>query len=184
MAGTEGALTPPLWSYDSRSLAFGRQGVLLQANLDGGTPQAICTCDALGFAWGADDVVLLGATRTGGIRRTTAGGGPTTEITTLAAGERRHFWPKFLRDGRRFVYAADTGLGYKLILARVGSTERTELATISQFNYEVVSDYILYRRDNSILAQRFDAARMAALRAEGVVMAARQGFEREATRGC
>jgi eukaryotic-like serine/threonine-protein kinase len=99
--------TNPFWSSDSRFIAFRAEGKLKKIPIAGGPPQIICDLpgDSRGGDWNQDGVILFG-NQYGGVSRTSATGGPQTEVTVLdkARQEIFHARPVFLPDGKHFLY--------------------------------------------------------------------------------
>ena len=93
IAGSEGAVNP-VWSPDSRELAFFSRGALYRIAVTGGTPTRVADVVfssggsagpiAGTAAWGADGTILVSAA--GRIYRVPAGGGTLTPVTTTEAG--------------------------------------------------------------------------------------------------
>jgi Tol biopolymer transport system component len=106
LSGTEGA-GRPVWSPDSRYLAFGAGGVLKTIDVSGGPPQTLCeyTGGWREGAWSTEDVILFGAGPSG-LWEVAARGGTPVQVTTVdrLRGEVQHSGPSFLPDGRRFLY--------------------------------------------------------------------------------
>jgi len=97
------------WSPDARSLAIQLEHKITRVSVPEGATQALCDTEAtFGISWGSrDDLVFVPRYGTG-ISRVPAAGGTPVPVTTLdrAAGEVAHLWPRFLSDGRRFLFMA------------------------------------------------------------------------------
>jgi eukaryotic-like serine/threonine-protein kinase len=105
LAGTEDASGAPVWSPDSRYLAFASGGKLKRIEASGGPAQTIC--DALtvtGGFWTADNRILFGGL--GPLQVVSATGGMPTPLTTLdhSRNEFAHGYPSMLPDGHHFIY--------------------------------------------------------------------------------
>ena len=104
--GTDGARYP-FWSPDGRSIAFFTfSNKLIRIDEKGGARQELATANSVqGGAW-AGDQILFSSDNV--LKRVAAAGGIVTQVTTLdpSRKERRHAWPAFLPDGRRFLYAS------------------------------------------------------------------------------
>jgi eukaryotic-like serine/threonine-protein kinase len=97
--GTEGATLLPIWSPDSRFIAFGAQGKLKKIEASGSPP--VTLCDALSFqggGWSRDGEIVFGSNV--GNQQVSALGGSPSAITA----RRNSVAPSFLPDGRHFVY--------------------------------------------------------------------------------
>ncbi len=159
--GTEGGAFP-FWSPDGQFLAFFADGKLKKVAIAGGLPIVVCDAPAgRGGSWSRDNVIIFGAT-TAALMRVSGGGGQPTPVTTLSKGENAHRWPYFLPDGRHFLYSAVTGAccpAPQPGQIRVGSLEPSEPpVTLVEVESSAIlaSGYLLYVRDDTLFAQRFD----------------------------
>ena len=120
LPGTEGALTPPFWSPDSRFIAFEAGGKLKKIDPAGGLPQTICDTpiSVLGGAWNRDGEIIFG---NGRIMRAAAAGGVATPVTAEST-EQFHAFPSFLPDGRHFVYLRFSAKDQGIYLGSLEST--------------------------------------------------------------
>jgi Tol biopolymer transport system component len=155
LPGTEGA-TRPFWSPDSRFLGFIAGGKLKKVAVTGGPPQTVC--DAPGGAdgsWGEDGTILFDGSANDPIWKVASGGGVASALVDGKTDQVG--WPQFLPGGKRFLYVklnegkqaiqlADAG--GKLIREVVGGLSRVEYAP---------PGYLLFVRDTTLVAQRFDA---------------------------
>jgi len=169
LSGTEDA-SGPFWSPDSRFVAFTAGGKLKKIDPAGGP--AITLCDASsGFpgAWNRDDVILFTPTASpvgsSPIFRVSAAGGTPSQVTTFdtKAGETFHAFPAFLPDGRHFLFTAGSAAPGNdiqgLYVGSLGSTERTRLLEFAS-NAQYAQGYLLYLRDATLVAQRFEPTRL------------------------
>jgi Tol biopolymer transport system component len=173
LAGTEGAIAGPIWSPDSRFLAFGVNGYpgrLKKVAESGGPPQTLCEYTG-GFregAWNADGVILFGATGAG-LLRVSDSGGPASPVTIIdpSRKEVQHAGPTFLPDGRSFLYHRASSLPDNtgvyigsLDLAPEGQSTTRLLATDSDPVYVPASGsdggFLLFLRQGTLMAQPFD----------------------------
>jgi hypothetical protein len=78
-------------------------------------------------------------------------------------GERGHVWPQFLPDGRHFLYLADSALPehHNLFVSALGSHARTRLMPLASNATYTRDGYLLFARDRRLIAQPFDATRLA-----------------------
>ena len=107
--GSEGALAP-FWSPDGKSLGFYAGGKLKRSDIAGGAPMVLCDAEGnsgQGGAWSHNGVILFGTKD--GIYRVPASGGVPQQVTKPdgARKETFHGVPRFLPDGRRFLYLVD-----------------------------------------------------------------------------
>ncbi len=106
LTGTDGA-GQPFWSPDSQSVGFFAGGKLKTINVRGGPPQTLADAPfPLGGAWSRDGVILFGRAIGSPLFRVSAGGGATTQATSLeqTSGIAAHGAPFFLPDGLHFLF--------------------------------------------------------------------------------
>jgi len=155
----------PFWSPDSRSVAFFSQQKLKRIEVSGGPARTICETGGpiiQGGDWNRDGVIIF-APGTGGLQRVSATGGLPEPVTRLedTPGAINHNLPIFLPDGRRFLYHAG-GAGVFVGSLDGQSKDRKVLLNVpSKVAYS--SGYLLFVRDGTLLAQRFDPDRVALL---------------------
>jgi dipeptidyl aminopeptidase/acylaminoacyl peptidase len=92
--------------------------------------------------------------------RVSASGGAPAAVTKLVKTDGSHRWPWFLPDGKHFLYmAGGTGIDNPTNLIFVGSLDSSEVKVVitGSTNMAYASGYLLFRRDNSLMAQPFDA---------------------------
>jgi eukaryotic-like serine/threonine-protein kinase len=167
LADTEGA-TYPFWSADGRSLAFFADGKLKKLEVSGGPVQTVCDAPSgRGGTWNKDGVIVFtpDASLGKGLYRVSASGGTPTRISNpdRSRGEQSHRWAMFLPDGKHYLYLASNFGGQRGVNAIfVGSLDSNE----KRFVVEAVANaayaapgYLLFYRDKTLLAQRFDLKR-------------------------
>jgi Tol biopolymer transport system component len=163
LAGTEDA-AHPFWSPDSRFIAFTASGKLKRIDASGGPALTLCESGSIGYGtWNRDDVILFASTNSTGIHRVSAGGGPATPVTALDsnAGETGHRFPFFLPDGRHFLFVAYAGNIPRAI--HVGSLDGSVRSLLMEggSNAAYSQGFLLFARDGTLMAQPFDANRLA-----------------------
>jgi hypothetical protein len=163
MSGTEGA-TFPFWSADSHYVAFFAAGKLNKLDASGGPPQALCDASGgRGGTWNSTGTIVFTPDTGSGLARVDAAGGTRVALSTLDAKETSHRWPDFLPDGNHFLYfahglvAADSGI----YLASLDSKERKLLLRNDSNAIYAAPGYLLFIRDNTLVAQRFDLSSLA-----------------------
>jgi Tol biopolymer transport system component len=170
VGGSEGA-SNPFWSPDSRFVGFMATGQIKKVDVNGGTPLTVCDAPGgLDGSWGQADTIVFSATISGRrvLWRVPAAGGAPTPATTLdtAAGDNRHTAPFFLPDGEHFLYLAigsrDGGPNDPRAVY-VGSlrpdvSPREVLQGGSNAKY--ANGHLLFLRDQTLMAQRFDLNRL------------------------
>jgi Tol biopolymer transport system component len=171
LPGTDGA-NFPFWSPDSKSVAVFAGGKLKRVEIAGGAPLVLCDAPggygSVGGAWSREGVILFGATD--GLQRVPASGGVPALLTKVnsSAQETGHGYPQFLPDGKRFLYFVESvnpntqGM-YASSLDR--PQERAQVVrTTAKALYAPPLDghpgYLLWLREQTLLAQRFDAAKL------------------------
>jgi Tol biopolymer transport system component len=159
--GTEGAFFP-FWSPDSRSLAFFAGGKLRRIDVASETIQTIADApNGRGGAWSADDVIVFTPEGRDGLYRVSASGGEVTPLTMLSGEEDSHRVPHFLPDGQRFIYVVQN-LGGRTGTRMLGSIASSNPAVkLMDGTSEVYasSGYLLFVRELTLMAQRFDASK-------------------------
>lgn len=90
--------------------------------------------------------------------RASASGGETRRITTLEQGEARHVNPRFLPDGRHFLYASFPTSS--IYVGSLDSTERKLLLRDVGYATAYALGHMFFVREGTLMAQRFDAERL------------------------
>jgi len=163
MSGTEGA-TYPFWSGDSRYVAFFANAKLNKVDASGGPPQALCDAPSgRGGTWNSTGTIVFAPNTTVGLARVDAAGGTPVVLSALDANETSHRWPDFLPDGNHFVYFAHgaTGADSGIYLAALDSKERKLLLRNDSNAIYAAAGYLLFVRDNTLMAQRFNSRSLA-----------------------
>jgi serine/threonine protein kinase len=166
LAGTEGA-SDPFWSPDSQFIAFFAEGKLKKIDVAGGTPHTICyPCGGSRGSWSRDNVILFGLDDA--LSRVPAGGGQATSVTVRdKVAFTAHQYPQFLPDGRHFIYLFWHQKHQRdgIYLGSLDSKE-TKLLVESHWMAAYAPDpngkdgYLLFAREGSLMAQRFDPKRL------------------------
>lgn len=164
LPGTEGG-DQPFWSADSRYIGFRDGATLRKIDANGGPPQTIDSAPADSFwseaSWNESDVILLGR-GAGAICQVSAAGGEARPVLNLDAArkERSQVAPRFLPDGRHFVYVSRTDDGIGVHLASLDGGKPHELLPNASDASFVAPGFLLFVRGNSLLGQRFDPGRL------------------------
>ena len=176
LAHSEGAnVSGIFWSSDSRFLVFQADGKVKRVEIAGGPPQSLCDSPTvlLGGSWRPDGVILFG-NNSGPLMRVSSAGGTATPVTRVepSRGEIYHSDPIFLPDGRHFLYfrhasnPANQGVYAGAVDAR---PEEQNLRRIQAVDFSPAwvpsqtggsSGYLLFLRDQSLVAQPFNPARL------------------------
>jgi len=164
LAGTEDAINP-FWSPDSREIGFFAGGKLKKIDAGGGPPQALCdAAQGRGGAWGRNGVIVFTPGPFHPIYRVSAAGGapePASKLDT-GKGENSHRWPYFLPDGQHFLFWVRNTRGaqeHVLYVGTLGSLDAKPLMK-SETMAIYVPDYLLFLRDQTLMAQPFSALRL------------------------
>ena len=167
LSSTEGA-NFPFWSADGKSLGFFADGKLKTVDVAGGPVQTLCDAPSgRGGSWNKDGVIIF--TPTGqlvdNLYRISASGGTPTRITKLdsSQGETSQRWPMFLPDGKHFLYMefsrqSDTNA---IFVGSLDSDEKIFVTKASANAAYAPPGYLLYFRDKTVFAQRFDLKKFA-----------------------
>ena len=165
LAGTQGA-RQPFWSPDSRSVAFFADGKLKRMEISGGPALTVADVSVpfLAGSWSPGGIILFAA---GGLplQRVAAGGGAPAPATTLIPShDFYNYSPWFLPDGRHFLFGDKTQQSGNDVMLRIGALDSREVKTIgpaSSSNAVYSSGYLLFLRENTLMAQPFDEKRLA-----------------------
>jgi len=160
LAGTEGALNP-FWSPDSRALGFFADRKLKTIDVSGGSPLVLCDADptARGAAWSSEGVIVFAA-KVGPLSRVSVNGGAPSPATALQQGQTAHRRPVFLPDGRRFLYRVESGSKAEVAIGSLDSADAAPLLQADSQALYASPGYVLFVRQATLLAQRFDADRL------------------------
>jgi eukaryotic-like serine/threonine-protein kinase len=180
--GTAGA-EYPFWSADSRSIGFFADGKLKRIEADGQNLQTICDApNGRGGTWNRDGVIVFTPNAVGGLDKVGAAGGTAVPITQTSVSV-NHRFPRFLPDGRHFLFTLAFGKQGEdgIYLGRVDSPEIKLIAAGPSSNAAYASGYLLVVREGKLLAQRFDVRRLQATGPPSLVSdGIRMAFDRRA----
>jgi dipeptidyl aminopeptidase/acylaminoacyl peptidase len=185
--GGEGS-SGPFWSPDGRALAVYRDDGLFRIDLSGGGPRALAprTPAPMAGEWADDGTILFGFMAPNApnvvvaIGRVPVAGGAVTQLTVPRPSD-GNVLPRLLPDGEHFIYLSGVPSANQATI-NLGSLTRgavrplftiTESGAIGRGNRSLhlayAQGYILYFRDETLVAQPFDADALA-LRGEPLTL--------------
>ena len=165
LPGTENAVLP-FWSPDSHSVAFYSEAdkKLKKVDISGGSALAVCAAKngSASGAWLPDGTIIF--FDDGLLMRVPATGGEPKPVfgRDVPAAKMAQLWPRALPDGRHILFLAIGPESAKegIYAADLESRQtRMVLPVRSLFEYSPAG-YILYNRQQAIMAQRFDARKL------------------------
>ena len=133
----------------------------------GGPPQTLCAAPGQNSGtWSTDGTILFGmaeASGSNGLYRIPAAGGASERLElTDEAGKRivGGFWPRFLPDGRHFLFLGRTSTSptRSLRAGTLGSPATTSIMPLDSRVEYAPPGYLLWVREGTLLAQPFDAS--------------------------
>ena len=162
LPGTDGARAP-FWSSDGRFIGFTADGKLKRIELAGASaPRTIAPASTTtAGTWNAAGVILI-ASRTGLYRVADSGGEPV-RVVPAQDGDSALLWPQFLPDGRHFLYTVSSSDPARkgVFVGSLDSTAGTRLMNGDSNVAYAAPGYLLYARNATLMAQRFDLERLA-----------------------
>jgi dipeptidyl aminopeptidase/acylaminoacyl peptidase len=153
-------------------VGFGADGTLKKIDVTGGPPLTICDAPSLrGGAWNKNDVIVFNPTSAaGGLFRVSATGGTPTPVTELdkSRNENSNRYPWFLPDGRHFLYMGRSREPEKsgVFVGDLDSKERKQVVSGDTTAIYAAATgnstgYLLFMRDQTLMAQPFNAGKLA-----------------------
>jgi eukaryotic-like serine/threonine-protein kinase len=185
VSGSEDALNP-FWSADGRSIGFVSGVTVKTIDLGGGQAQVIASVAPLAAeaSWNSNNQILLASS---GFTLTTVGltGKPPVEAAKLSEGQMVHRAPRFLPDGKQFLFFSN-GTEAALWLGSLAGTSPRRITAVSP-GPDSAAEYLepgwLVRvQNNTLVAQPFDASR-GQFKGEPVTLAAGVGVDSNSERG-
>ena len=169
VADSEGA-SFPFWSADGQFLAFFADGKLKDLQISGGTMRTICDAPSgRGGTWNKDGVIVFtpDAALGKGLYRVPAAGGAPEQISRPdpSRGEDSHRYPMFLPDGGHYLYMTPSFSGRKgvdaIFVGSLNSNEKRFVVEADANAAYAAPGYLVFYKDKSLLAQRFDLRSLA-----------------------
>jgi DNA-binding winged helix-turn-helix (wHTH) protein/Tol biopolymer transport system component len=164
LPGTEGGVTP-FWSPDGRHVGFFAHGKLKTIDVLGGPPETLCDApNPRGGSWNRDGVIVFAPDSRSALLQIRATGGSPAPATYLDPAIRAgsHRFPQFLPDGRHFLYLLWSGQVEKqgVWVGSIDSRETRRLLDANSSAAYAPPGYLLFVRDENLMAQSFDVGRL------------------------
>jgi Tol biopolymer transport system component len=161
LSGTGEDAAYPFWSPDSKFIAYFAQngGKLRKIAVGGGPPVTLCPAsNGKGGSWNRDGVIIFAPAASTTIQRVPSIGGEPEAITQLHDDDNSHRHPRFLPNGRDFLFTARLEDGGFVI--RMGSLDGREPIDIteSECQAEFAGGYLFTAREGVLFATAFDPA--------------------------
>jgi Tol biopolymer transport system component len=160
LPGTEDAVYP-FWSPDNGWIGFFAEGKLKKIPAGGGAVQVIAQTgtDFRGATWGPDDTIVF-ASGTESMYRVSSAGGPATPVSIMAPQEGSHRFPRFLPDGRHFIYVALSSEQSGVYAGSVDDKSKKLLVRSYASAVYAPPGYLLLVDGDTLLGQVFNAERL------------------------
>jgi eukaryotic-like serine/threonine-protein kinase len=161
IAGSEGGVNP-VFSPNGEWLAFHTRdsGRIKKVQVRGGSPIDLVAADALGIAWGEDDVLYFVQSFSTGIRALASGGRVhAVTQTETTKDDRAHLWPQVLPGGKALLFTVWTGASSddaRIEAVSLKSGARKVLVRGGTYGRYVPTGHLAYSRGGNLFAVRFD----------------------------
>ena len=165
----DAAVQSPFWFPGGREIGFFDEVTekLKKVDIDGRVVQTVADVPGNQYGGSANSsgVILVASLATKGVQRISADSGETpVQVTMLDSGleERAHLWPRFLPDGRSFLYLSMTEdrQNRAVYVASLDSGQRKAILR-NEFMAEFVPpDQLLFVRGDALFSQTFDLQRL------------------------
>jgi eukaryotic-like serine/threonine-protein kinase len=161
LPGTEGARFP-FWSPDGRFLGFSTDRHLKKVDVRSGNIDTLGDAPG-GLTWSTEGLILCGSSEPGQFRIVDASSrSAVTTVSPAVSGSPQPYlrWPQFLPDGRHFLYYVPTPVEERGVY--IGSIDSTDTKRVLKTDFKALytaPGYLLFMRDDALMAQPFDTAR-------------------------
>ena len=158
LPGTVGA-SRGFWSPDSRWIGFIAGGKIKKVRVEGGAPQLIADArSGSDGSWSKDGIIVFDGAGSDPLRMVSADGGPVTELTPRDSSTIG--WPEFLPDGRHLLYQHILASGSEIWVCDLRTKRATRVGPGGSRVEYAPPGWLVYERDRTLFAQRFDATRL------------------------
>ncbi|HLF95113.1 MAG TPA: hypothetical protein VJB14_16715, partial [Planctomycetota bacterium] len=166
LSGTEDAECP-FWSPDARSIGFFSGGHLRKIDIAGGQSEVLASLNlCLGASWGEDGSILYVPDRYSPVMRVPESGGQPIAVSAAGPDKSRRTYsqPSLLPDRRHILYtvndAWEGGENSGIFVATIDGKEERRLVPVLSNARFVEPGYLIYARNGSLRAQRFNPGRL------------------------
>ena len=162
--GADAGAREPFFSPDGQWIAFWAEGQLKRVALTGGAPVPLAKIgNPFGASWSIDDTILFGDAE--GIWRVPGSGGIPEQVIKITSGEVPH-GPQLLPDGEHVLFTLrPAGVGTwddaNIVVQSLQTGERKTVIQRGRDARYVQTGHIVYATVGTLLAVRFDVARLA-----------------------
>lgn len=162
LPGTEHA-SLPFWSPDSRSVGFFADSWLKTIDLDSGLVRSLVKAEVpAGATWNRDGTILYARVPDSPLFRVPAvPGGTPQPVTMLAAGHTGHRAPRFLPDGRHFLYFVFGSTAVRgVYVGNLDDGAVRRLVADADTPAVYAAGHMFYLRQGALFAHGFDPVRL------------------------
>ena len=159
LRGTEGA-SHPFWSPDSKSIGYFTSEKLVLVSIESGAPRPVASAAVgSGGTWNRDGVILFTPVPDALVLRVSSDGSGSGVLPGAQGGvQPGQRFPQFLPNGRHFIYYVAESRG--VFLGEIDKPERRRLLDADAAAMFAPPDQLLFVRNNTLFAQRFDPDRL------------------------
>ncbi|HXM98359.1 MAG TPA: protein kinase [Candidatus Dormibacteraeota bacterium] len=159
LEGTEGAAFP-FWSPDGKFLGFFADAHLKKIPASGGPVTILADApNPRGGSWNRDNVIIYEPDYRDSLWRINASAGSASRLTKFeSAKHTTHRWPRFLPDGKHFLFFGTNHSGTSEQGIYFGSLQDGSYKRVldADSDAQYASGYLLYHLQSQLLAQKFD----------------------------
>jgi serine/threonine protein kinase/Tol biopolymer transport system component len=157
--GTEGA-SFPFWSADAKFVGFFADGRLKKVQASGGPVTVLAEApNPRGGSWNQDNVIIYEPDYRDSLFRIAAAGGTPERLTKFESGKHTtHRWPRFMPDGKHFLFFATNHSGSSEQGIYFGSLADGSYKHVldADSDAQYASGYILYHLQSQLLTLKFN----------------------------